>query len=203
MNSGATSERVHEALRRRIMENQFRPGERLDPTLLAEELMASTTPVREALNQLLGERLLETRLGVGFSVPLIDEPALKDSYAWSGQLLALSIRNWVRNTKADDNAARFDRARTLSERTASLFLSIARGSTNREHGTATHRLNMRLHAVRSAEAEVLGDLEHEISSIEMHFARREENALRKGLAAYHRTRQKSAADIVRALYRPA
>ena len=88
--------------------------------------------------------------------------------------------------------ARFDRARTLSERTASLFLSIARGSTNREHGTATHRLNMRLHAVRSAEAEVLGDLEHEISSIEMHFARREENALRKGLAAYHRTRQKSA-----------
>ena len=38
MNSGPTAERVHEVLKRRIMGREFRPGDRLDPAVLAAPL---------------------------------------------------------------------------------------------------------------------------------------------------------------------
>ncbi|MGK4455738.1 GntR family transcriptional regulator, partial [Klebsiella pneumoniae] len=59
MNSGPTAERVHEALKRRIMGREFRPGDRLDPAVLAAPLSSSVTPVRDALHLLTGEGLVE------------------------------------------------------------------------------------------------------------------------------------------------
>src|SRR5690606_19908960 len=97
MNSGATAERVHEVLKARIMGREFRPGDRLDPAVLAAPLSASVTPVRDALHLLTGEGLVETRTSGGFHVPALDEPALKDLYGWSAELLALAIRAWPRS----------------------------------------------------------------------------------------------------------
>lgn len=100
MNSGATAERVHEALKRRIMGREFRPGDRLDPAVLAAPLSSSVTPVRDALHLLTGEGLVETRTSGGFHIPALDEPALKDLYDWSAELLALAIRGWPRSETA-------------------------------------------------------------------------------------------------------
>ena len=52
MNAGPTAERVYDTLKRAMMERRFRPGDRLDPAMLAEDLNSSTTPVREALDRL-------------------------------------------------------------------------------------------------------------------------------------------------------
>jgi DNA-binding GntR family transcriptional regulator len=48
--------------------------------LLAEQLSASVTPVRDALNTLTGEGLVEPP-GGGFHLPPLDEPGLRDMFA--------------------------------------------------------------------------------------------------------------------------
>src|SRR3546814_2721046 len=96
MNSGHTAERVYDAIKQRIMAHEFRPGDRLDPAVLAELLASSVTPVRDALHMLAGEGLVEARTSGGFHLPSIDEPGLEDLYAWAGEVAALAIRAWPR-----------------------------------------------------------------------------------------------------------
>lgn len=183
------------------MEGQFRPGERLDPATLADELLASTTPVREALNQLLGEGLLETRLSVGFSIPLLDEPALKDLYAWSSQILILSVRNWPNHPRIIESPANRTSNASTADRTATLFCAISQYSSNTEHRPAISRSNARLHAVRLAEESCLTDIISELDSIEHHFHHCNRVGLKRLLASYHRRREKHSSDIIREAFR--
>jgi len=198
MNPGATTERVHDALKRRIMDHDFRPGDRLDPAALAEALSASTTPVREALNQLVGEGLAESRAGGGFQIPLLDEPGLKDLYAWSGEVLALAIRGWQDLAPIDAEACETSQ---VAERTADLFLAIARRSVNREHGRAVERLNARLHPIRHVEAHVTAGIDDEVAAMIAAASDGKRDVLRRLISAYHRRRRRLAAKIVRAVYR--
>lgn len=200
MNSGATSERVYESIKRRIMAHEFRPGARLDPSTLADEHASSTTPVREALYELLGERLVETRLGGGFSIPLLDEPALQDLYGWSGELIAISVRNWPKSAALSGDLPQSE-AVPPEQRTATLFLAVAQHSQNREHAFAVDGLNARLHAIRRLEPHLLNEIETELSAMAAAAARGDRDTFRKLSAAYHRRRQRRAAEIVRALYR--
>src|SRR6059058_1941079 len=55
------SQRVAEELRRSILTNRRRPGDRLIEDRLSEELGVSRIPVREALRVLAGEGLVEVR----------------------------------------------------------------------------------------------------------------------------------------------
>src|SRR3546814_6428260 len=73
MNAGLTSERVYEGLRQRILDREFRPGDRLDPSALAEVLNSSVTPVREELHNLTGAGLVATRTSEGLHLPNITE----------------------------------------------------------------------------------------------------------------------------------
>lgn len=197
MNSGATAERVHEALKARIMSREFRPGDRLDPALLAASLASSVTPVRDALHLLTGEELVETRVNGGFHVPGLDEPALRDRYDWSAALLGLAIRGWPRAARPAPDGANGD----IAERTGTLFLAIARCSANSEHARAVARLNARLHAVRLVESQVLGACEDELAKLGAAAGEGARDRLRRGVTAYHSRRRRAAAAIVRAVYR--
>ena len=204
MNAGAPAERVHETLKREIMDRAFRPGDRLDPAVLAGDLASSTTPVREALYQLAGEGLVESRTGTGFHLPALDEPALKDMYVWSAELLALALRGWKGGTPAA--APRVvsdaeDDTSSIAERTARLFTAIADRSLNGEHGRAIARLNVRLHAVRTIEPLLIDDGASELDAIEAVLHAGDKPDLRRCIATYHRRRIRSAAVILRTLYR--
>jgi DNA-binding GntR family transcriptional regulator len=199
MNSGPTAERVHEALKRRIMGREFRPGDRLDPAVLAGPLASSVTPVRDALHLLTGEGLVETRTSGGFHVPALDEPALKDLYDWSAELIALAIRGWPRPDAAIATTPGAQDDRPIAERAAETFLSIARRSINREHARAIDRLNARLHAVRIVEPHVLEQAGEELAVVTSAAAAGERDLLRRLNTSYHRRRRR--ADIVRAAYR--
>jgi len=201
VNSGATAERVHEALKRRIMGREFRPGDRLDPAALAGPLASSVTPVRDALHLLTGEGLVETRTSGGFHLPALDEPALKDLYDWSADLLALAIRGWPRPETAAIAPGSGQDDRSIADRTAALFLSIARRSPNGEHHGAVDRLNARLHAVRTVEPQVLDRVDEELGAVASAAAEGARDALRRLSTTYHRRRRRAAADIVRAVYR--
>ncbi|WP_157215282.1 GntR family transcriptional regulator [Flavisphingomonas formosensis] len=201
MNSGATAERVHEALKRRIMSREFRPGDRLDPAVLAAPLSSSVTPVRDALHLLTGEGLVETRTSGGFHIPALDEPALKDLYDWSAQLLALATRGWPGPDAAAIAQGSGQDDRSIAERTAAIFLSIARRSPNGEHQRAVDRLNARLHAIRTVEPQVLDQVDDELAAVASAVAAGARDTLRRISASYHRRRRRAAADIVRAVYR--
>lgn len=219
MNPGATAERVLDALRGQIAHNTFRPGERLDPAMLAGELSASVTPVRDALNRLTGEGLVEVRHAGGFYLPSLDEPLLHDLYEWSAQLLVLAIGSWPRyddstsvdgviavalapvHRPTDDLLSRTHSREMLAQHTNSVFAAIAARSTNSVHRRNVSGLNERLHAIRRIEPTVLPPAGNELEPWLDALARKDRPALRKLIMRYHRRRQRSAAAIVRASYR--
>ena len=55
-----------EALRRRLLDGRFPPGERIPAVTVADELRLSATPIREALSRLAGEGLVDERRHQGF-----------------------------------------------------------------------------------------------------------------------------------------
>lgn len=197
MNSGLTSERVYSALKGRLLAGEFRPGERLDPAHLSETLSSSVTPVRDVLNILRGEGLIETRTGEGFFRPNLTAPDLEDLYGWADQVLALALRQWPGTLPP---ARPYDASvGTIADRTADVFLDIATRSSNFEHKRAMVSVNDRLHAVRAVEAQVLDETEAELSAIAL--ADDDARELGKLVFAYHRRRRRLVSDVVRAVYR--
>ncbi len=200
MNSGATADRVYDALKRRLLLGEVALGHKLEPALLAEDLMSSVTPVRDALHRLIGEHLVETRSGEGFYLPHLTEPKLQDLYIWNGELLALALRSLDRPI-VPLPATEADVAPALAAETADLFVRIGLGSGNAEHRRAIGAANDRLHVARIAEGELFSDARDEFDAIRDAAERGTSADLRKLLSAYHRRRQRSTAAIVRALYR--
>jgi hypothetical protein len=91
--------------------------------------------------------------------------------------------------------------RSIADRTAAIFLSIARRSTNGEHQGAVDRLNARLHAVRTVEPHVIERTDEELAAWTSTAAGGEREFLRPLIAVYHRRRRRAAADTVRTAYR--
>lgn len=199
MNSGATSERVYDALKVRILSGEFRPGERLDPAMLADSLAASVTPVRDALHLLTGEDLVTTRTSEGFHMPAVHEPGLRDLYRWNAHLLGIGL------AARQEPAIGTRRApfASMAAATADLFDAIMRRSGNGEHHRAIRSVNDRLHMPRVAEAALLGDIEAELEALRAAWDAERWSELRALLAAYHRRRGRHVAEIVRRLYQGA
>ena len=198
MNSGLTSERVYSALKGRLLAGEFRPGERLEPAHLSETLSSSVTPVRDVLNILRGEGLVETRTGEGFFRPNLTAPDLEDLYDWSDQVLALALRQWRTGAPPRPH----DRASAATaDRTADLFLEVAARSANFEHKRAIVSVNDRLQAVRSVEDHVLESVEEELAGMAQMLAGDDARELAKLVLAYHRRRRRMVSELVRAVYR--
>lgn len=73
---------IHRVLRDRICLLTYRPGELLVEAELAAEFNVSRTPVRQALQRLDYEGLVETKNGVGTTVTGVDFREFKDVYAF-------------------------------------------------------------------------------------------------------------------------
>jgi DNA-binding GntR family transcriptional regulator len=71
---------VYKLVRERIANHDFAPGERLRLDLLARQLGVSRTPVREALNQLAAEGLIEIRPRHGTFVAQVDMATICELY---------------------------------------------------------------------------------------------------------------------------
>lgn len=200
MSSGVTADRVYDALKRHLLSGAILPGERLEPARFAEALASSVTPVRDALNRLAGERLVETRASDGFHLPLITEAHLRDLYGWNAALLQLATQGWPSGPatlRADALAADAPSA------TAMLFALIGTRSSNPEYGAQIASCNDRLAATRVAESQALTGVEAEIRAMAMAFDHGPPAGLRTLVRGYHRRRIAAAPEIVRLRYRPA
>ncbi|WP_068087199.1 GntR family transcriptional regulator [Novosphingobium rosa] len=200
MSAGATTDRVLGALRQLLRGSDMRPGDRLDPTLLADRLSTSATPVREALHLLTGEGMVEARSSGGFNLPFLDERSLQHRYEWSGHLLALAVRYWPRRPREGDAILPSDTGVDIATRTENLFARMGRRSTNAEHGKAIVQLNARLHRVRMAEHEVIDKTEEELTDLLAGIAANDHGAIQRTIGQYHRRRRRAVANILTALY---
>jgi DNA-binding GntR family transcriptional regulator len=189
MTPPGTFERVYAAIRQRLREGAYRPGDRLEPALLSEDLNASVTPVRDALHRLTGERMVEAPRHEGFRVPMMTETMLRHLYGWHLDLLLLAALKH-RATVLSEEIAHNDREAELPayRRQNILFLALARMAGNPEHAAALEALSRRLEPVQRLEQYFLDESEAETNDIVRALQARDRKALRSGLIRYHRRR---------------
>ena len=75
------SEQIYRNLRLSLMEGEYRPGERLTISAVAEQYGTSITPVREAIFRLASERALEVKAATSVVVPNLTSRDLREIVA--------------------------------------------------------------------------------------------------------------------------
>lgn len=83
---------VHERLRAMIIEFELRPGERLNEMHLSDRLGVGRTPIREAINRLLVEGLVEFQPNRGFLIRQFDVKEIEDLFEVRGIIEVGAVR---------------------------------------------------------------------------------------------------------------
>ena len=74
------TQKAYRHIHDKLSQGQLPPGTRLSNRGMAKEIGISLTPVREALNRLVSEGLLEHRQGLGVFVPQINPQEIREIY---------------------------------------------------------------------------------------------------------------------------
>lgn len=147
-------------LKARVVGFGIRPGERLNEVALAREIGVSRTPLREALNQLVAERLIDFRPGTGFICRPLEAKAIFDLYEMRQVIEVTSIRlAIVRASDEELRGVREDLFRdgldvtglTVAEaveRDEAFHMAIARLSGNGALAQALERVNDQIRFIR-------------------------------------------------------
>lgn len=196
MTPPGTFDRVYAAIKERLMRGALRPGDRLEPAMLSDELNASVTPVRDALHRLTGERLVEAPRHEGFRVPLVTESMLRHLYAWHLDILLVALAR-ARAEAADLGAVD---ATEPPDRLNAAFAEIATASGNPELTATLKNLTERLEPFQRFERELFSHLEEVIEQILDALRRGDRKALRRSLVDYHRRRQRTVPEILAKLH---
>lgn len=85
-------ERIYQTLKNWIQTNTLKPGERISDTDLASYFSVSRTPVREAMQLLADQKLIEILPGKESRVTPIDFVSIREDYLILARLNALAIR---------------------------------------------------------------------------------------------------------------
>ena len=188
-------EPTYRRLKRALLEGTWPEGAKLVAMRLADDFGVSMTPVRDSLNQLVGEGLVDLTPGEGFRVPVLTEQALRDILEVNAVLLEAAICDeWHLSDGSDTDRGMNDHA----DRFAAAFSALARGSDNRLLVDAIDRISERLHTVRLREPQVLPDSRHHLERIEasLHGSR---NERRNALKQYHAQCQNQVSRLVNGL----
>ena len=96
---------LREAIEEEIATGKLAPGARLEEAQLAARFGVSRTPVREALNLLAGEGLVESRPGRGMVVTEVPFERVVEMFEVMGELEALCARHAARRMTLEDQHA--------------------------------------------------------------------------------------------------
>ncbi|MDP9423638.1 MAG: GntR family transcriptional regulator [Pseudomonadota bacterium] len=198
MSPPGTFERVYAAIKDQLRRGTFRPGERLEPAALGDQLNSSVTPIRDALHRLTGERLVEAPRHEGFRTPLVTETTLRHLYAWHLDLLLLATarHHWrpVNVVERDDFPT--PAPANQMDRLNALFLKLAETGGNPEHLVALRALIERMEPYQRFEDELLDAVQAETDAIAVAISVGDRRALRKSLVAYHRRRARLVPELI-------
>ena len=95
--SETMAERIEQAIRRDILNGVLNPGARLRIADLSRPYGVSSNPVREALRQLAGDRLVVMESHKGALLRDVDRKFVTDMYDLRGAIEALTVRRAVHN----------------------------------------------------------------------------------------------------------
>lgn len=154
-------EPTYASIKLKLLSGTWRGGERLEAHRLAGELGVSITPVRDSLNRLVGERLVEQRPGDGFHVVRLNEQDLRDLLDFSWAVLRLAVRKSAAVPGLSPEQDATDRVAQL----AAMFRHLAATSENRVLVETIASLNDRLHMVRMLDPLLLHDTESELDAL--------------------------------------
>lgn len=98
-------DRLREAIEEEITTGKFVPGSRLDEVELAKRFNVSRTPIREALNLLLGEGLIEMRPRRGAVVARVSPQRLIEMFEVMAELEGMCARLAARRMSDDELVA--------------------------------------------------------------------------------------------------
>jgi DNA-binding GntR family transcriptional regulator len=99
------SDRLREAVEEEIATGKLLPGSRLDEVELAKRFSVSRTPIREALNLLLGEGLIEMRPRRGAVVARVSPQRLIEMFEVMAELEAMCAQLAARRMSEEEFAA--------------------------------------------------------------------------------------------------
>ncbi|WP_162244319.1 MULTISPECIES: GntR family transcriptional regulator [unclassified Phenylobacterium] len=154
-------------LRERLADGDYPPGAALVIGDLAAELGFSTTPVREALAWLAGERLIEERRGVGFNCWRIDPAELLSLYDLHEAYLRLALQTLGPPREPIATPAGPDEAgpAPLTRQAGLIFRRIVAAGGSTPLFQAHASLTVRLGRVRQAESRILSGLPAELDAL--------------------------------------
>jgi DNA-binding GntR family transcriptional regulator len=130
--------RVYEMLREKAINYELRPGAHVNEAALAAELHVSRTPVRAALNRLVGEGLMTVVPNEGFFREPLDIDTIRSLFEVRMAIELLSVRLFCERPSEADEA---------------FHLALARGSRNQEVLRLLGELNGRIRFVRTVAME--------------------------------------------------
>jgi DNA-binding GntR family transcriptional regulator len=145
------SEYAYQELRRRILEDELAPGERLLLRPLADELGLSVMPVRDALRMLEGDGLVTLESHRGATVTDISRDAVLET---------ISARMWLEVLAVREAALTHTDA---SMRAVEKAIKATRTAAERSDGAAFTRANRQLHeAIEAPASDTLKELIREL-----------------------------------------
>lgn len=159
MNDGLV-DTTYDRLKAMAVGFEIRPGDRLNEGALSRALGVSRTPLREALNRLVAEKLFEFRPGAGFFGRTLDTQSIFDLYELRRVLETASVRlACARATDEDLQSMQDDLFRTglsvdgltvaeACARDEAFHIGIASATGNAELARDLGRVNDKLRYIR-------------------------------------------------------
>jgi DNA-binding GntR family transcriptional regulator len=199
-----TAERIYRRLKLDVISGRFRPGSLVISQLISKEYGNSITPVRDAMQRLVGERLLEHHEGGGFEIPQLSADGLRDLYIWHGQVLRLAVKQGQPAANVEDMLDRLEEldpedSFAISQTTAELFSRVASASNNAEHAVAIAAIGDRLFAPRTHEG-ILKERKVELIAVWNAIISGQDSTVREAIWAYHRRRIRRVPMLLKSLY---
>ena len=187
-------EPTYRRLKNALLEGRFQAGAKLEAMRLADDFGVSMTPVRDSLNQLVGEGLVDLTPGEGFRVPLLTEQALRDILQVNALLLEQAPDTDRKSLQIDEGSS--DTQGAYADRLAHVFRDIAANSGNRFRVHLVERISDRLHPLRELEPEIWLGASQALEQIER-TAQQGFDGSNRAVRAYHQHIE----DLVPALVR--
>lgn len=187
------AEQVYRDLKKALLSGRFTGSSDLSVTELASEFGLSSSPIRDTLHRMFGERLLEVGHHHGFRVIGWTPQKLRDSYTWHGQLIRLALKSVARANPQlpvapDGWATDYTTPEAIVATTERMFVTLAGVSGSEEIVAAIANAGERLRAVRLREVEHWPDCADELNSANILAVSGTGKALLQMLWNYHRRR---------------
>lgn len=189
-------EPTYQALKRSLLEGRWPMGTKLEAVKLADDLGVSMTPVRDCLNRLYGEQMVDFAPGEGFRVPQMNEGQFRDLIELNQVLLMAALQ-----IKAVDPYIAGDDDSDVAEQTARIFEHIAARSGNAALARCVQDISNQLHPARKKESAIFKDVAQELKELEAALkAGGTGRALLRGLIPrYHERRTEASARYIQLL----